>query len=79
MDKNQLEQQILGFFAVTYGKNISELTLDTNIKEELSPQSMLMVALVSHIENELDVMIALPETSKFKVIRDVVDMVEKML
>ena len=79
MDKKQLEAQIIGFFSITYGKDASDLSRDTLIREELSPASMLMVSLVSHIENELDVMIPLPETNKLKTIGDVIDMVEGQL
>ena len=79
MDKKQLEEQIIGFFSITYNKDVAELSLETKIKEDLSPASMLMVGLVSHIENELDIMIPLPETKNFHTIGDVVEMVSKQL
>lgn len=79
MDRKELEAKIISFFATTYDQEASALSMDTKIKEELSSSSMLMVSLVSTIENEIDVMIPLPDAGKFKTIGDVVDMVEGQL
>jgi len=79
MDKAALEQQILGFFATTFEEDVSTLSRDTSIRDELSPKSMLMVSLVALIENELDVMISLPEASQMKTIGDMIDKVEELL
>jgi acyl carrier protein len=75
MDKNEVEQKILECFAITYNKDVSTLTRDTVIREELSDKSILMVGLVAAIENELDVLIALPDAAKMKTIGDMIDKV----
>jgi acyl carrier protein len=73
MDKKQLEEKVIGFFAITFQKEAKALSRETLIKEELGGTSMKMVALVSLVENELDVMIPLPEAGKFKTIGEVID------
>jgi acyl carrier protein len=73
MDKKQLEEKVIGFFAVTFQKEAKALGRETLIKEELGGTSMKMVALISLVENELDIMIPLPEAAKFKTIGEVID------
>jgi acyl carrier protein len=75
MEQAEVEQKILEAFAITYNKDVGTLTRDTLIREELSDKSILMVGLVAAIENELDVLIALPEAAKMKTIGDMVDKV----
>jgi len=79
MDKAALEQQVLEFFATTYQKDVGALSRDTVIRDELSDKSMLMVSLVALIENELDVMISLPEAGQMKTIGDMIDKVEALI
>lgn len=73
MDKKAIEDKVLQCFAMTYKKDVAALSRDTRIVEELSSKSLLMVALVSTVENEFDVLIPLPEASKMKTIGDMVD------
>lgn len=73
MDKKQLEEKIVGYFALTFQREAKDLGPGTLIKEELGGTSMKMVALISLVENELDIMIPLPEAGKFKTIGDVID------
>lgn len=75
MDKNEVEQKILECFAITYNKDVSTLTRDTLIREELSSKSIFMVSLVAAIENELDVLVPLPDASKMKTVGDMIDKV----
>ena len=79
MNNKSLEGQIIEFFSKAYDKDISTLSRDTNIREELSDKSMLMVGLVAMIENELDVMISLPEASQIKTIGEMIEKVEALL
>lgn len=79
MDRKELENQIIGMIATIYNKDASTLSVETNMKEELTGSSVLMVGLVSEIENELDVMIQLSEAAACTTISDLVDKVEAEL
>ena len=75
MAKAEIEARVIQCFATTYNKDVSTLNRNTVIREELSPKSIFMVGLVAMIENELDVLIPLPDASKMKTIGDMVDKV----
>lgn len=79
MNRTELEAKILELVSTSYKKDIATLSMDTRIKEDLGGASVLMVALVSEIENELDVMIQLPVAAACKTIGDLVDKVEEEL
>lgn len=79
MDRKELENQIIDMIATIYNKDASTLSVETNMKEELTGSSVLMVGLVSEIENELDVMIQLSEAAACTTISDLVDKVEAEL
>lgn len=76
MDRKELEEKIIELVAVSYGKDASELSLETNFKDDLSGASVQMVALVAEIENELDAMIALQDAAACATIADLVEAVE---
>ena len=79
MDRKELEVQIIDMIATIYNKNAEDLSVDTVMREELKGSSVLMVGLVSEIENELDVMIQLSEAAACVTIGDLVDKVEAEL
>lgn len=79
MDRKELEAKIIELVAMSYNKDAADLSVDTNMKEELSGASVLMVGLISEIENELDVMIQLADAAACKTIGDLVDKVEAEL
>lgn len=79
MDRKELEAKIIELVAMSYNKDAAELSVDTNMKEELSGASVLMVGLISEIENELDVMIQLADAAACKTIGELVDKVEAEL
>ena len=79
MDRKELEAKVLECVAFAYKKDIETLSMDTNIKEDLGGASVLMVGLVSQIENELDVLVSLPEASACATIGELVDKVEEEL
>lgn len=79
MDRKELEEKIIELVAMSYNKDASELSVNTNMKEELSGASVLMVGLISEIENELDVMIQLADAAACKTIGELVDKVEAEL
>ena len=75
MSKETIEKKIIELCAKTYQKESNEITLATNFQEDLSPNSILRVGLSANIEEELDVMIPLPELSKFKTVGDLTEYV----
>jgi acyl carrier protein len=79
MTRVELEEKMIEFFATSYNKDESEITMDTNIKEDLGGQSILMVGLVSLIENELDVLVPLPTAGACKTVGELTDKVEEQL
>lgn len=79
MDRKELEAQVLECVSLIYKKDVSELSVDTKLKEELGGASILMVGLVSEIENELDVLVSLPEASACKTIGELIDKVEELM
>lgn len=79
MNRTELEAKILELVSTSYNKDIATLSLDTRIKEDLGGASVLMVGLVSEIENELDVMVQLADAAACKTIGDLVDKVEAEL
>ena len=67
-----IEKTVIECAALVYRKDASTLSLNTNIYEELSSQSLLMVAFISCIEDELDIQIELREAAELKTIGDFV-------
>lgn len=72
------EQAIIQCAADAYCVQASTITLDTDIREDLSNQSMKLLAFISSIEDELDVQIDLGEAGGLKTIRDFVEKVDAM-
>lgn len=70
MDRNELEQQIFEMIALIYNKDVEELSTETSFKQDLGGASVLMVGLVSEIENELDVMVQLQDAAGCDTIGD---------
>ena len=79
MDRKELESQIFEMISQLYKKDVEELSLDTTFADDLGGASVLMVGLVSEIENELDVMIQLQDAAACETIGDLVDKVEEEL
>ncbi|MBR6405102.1 MAG: acyl carrier protein [Lachnospiraceae bacterium] len=77
MERKELEEQIFEMIAQLYKKDAEDLSLDTTFKDDLGGASVLMVGLVSEIENELDVMIQLQDAAACETIGDLVDKVEE--
>lgn len=79
MDRESIEKKVMECVGITYSRNAEDLSCDTRIKEDLGGQSILMVGLVSLMENELDVLIPLPEAAAAKTIGDIVEKAAAML
>lgn len=76
MERKELEEQVINMVAVSYKQNAETLTTGTSFKEDLGGASIQMVALVSEIENELDVELMLADASGCATIGDLVDLIE---
>lgn len=72
------EQTVINCAASAYRVDASTITLDTDIREGLSNQSLKLVAFISGIEDELDVEIDIAEAGNLKTIRDFVDKVNQL-
>lgn len=77
MNRQELETQVLNMVAMSYKKDVNELTTETTFKQDLAGASIQMVALVSEIENELDVALMLSDASACATIGDLIDLVEE--
>lgn len=76
MERKELEEQVINMVAASYKQDATMLTTDTSFKEDLGGASIQMVALVSEIENELDVELMLADASGCATIGDLVDLIE---
>ena len=79
MDRKELESKILELVAISYKKDVDELSLETSFKNELGGASVQMVALVAEIENETDACITLQDAAACETVADLVDVVEQDL
>jgi len=77
MERKELEKKVIELVAMAYGRDASELTLETSFKNDLKGASIQMVGLVSEVENELDVMVSLQEASACATIGELVDKIEE--
>jgi len=73
-----IEKTVIACAAEAYGVDESTITLDTDIREDISNQSLKLVAFIATIEEELDVQIDLGEAGGLKTIRDFVDKVNQL-
>ena len=78
MERIELENKVLECVAITFKRDVSELSLNTVFKD-LGGASIMMVGLASLVENELDALVPLPTVAKCKTVKELVDEVEKEL
>ena len=57
------------------GKDVEEITLETNVKEDLDADSLDLFQIINDIEDEFDVSVEDPES--IVTVQDAVDFVEK--
>ena len=79
MDRKELEAIVIKAVATIYGQNEADLSMDTNIKEELGGASVKMVGRTAAIEEETDAMVELQVASTCETLGDLVDAVEEEL
>ena len=79
MERHELEEQVLEMVAMAYKKDASEISVESTFKGDLAGASVQMVALVSEIENELDVALMLADASACETVADLIDLIEEEL
>ena len=71
---DEVAKTVIACAAEAYEVEEDEITMDTDIREDLSNQSMKMIAMLAGIEEELDVTIEIPEAGNLNTIRDFVEL-----
>ena len=69
-----LFEKIREIIAEQTGKDESEITLETNVKEDLDADSLDLFQIINDIEDEFDVSVENPE--EIVTVKDAVDFVE---
>ena len=68
-------EKIREIIAEQTGKDVEEITLETNVKEDLDADSLDLFQIINDIEDEFDVAVEDPES--IVTVQDAVDFVEK--
>ena len=68
-------EKIREIIAEQTGKDVEEITLETNVKEDLDADSVDLFQIINDIEDEFDVSVEDPES--IVTVQDAVDFVEK--
>ena len=76
---DDIAKAVIAAAAEGYDVDESEITLNTDIREDLSPQSMKMIVMLSSIEEALDITIDITEAGELNTIADFVATVRKKL
>lgn len=76
---DEIAQTVLVCAAEAYGVPEEELTMATDIREDLSNESMKMIVMISQIEDELDVEIEIQEASLLNTLEDFVNKVKEKM
>lgn len=74
-----IAQTVLSCAADAYGVEESVLTMATDIREDLSNESMKMIVMISEIEEELDVTIEIQEASLLNTLADFVNKIKEKI
>ena len=67
-------EKIREIIAEQTGKDVDEITLETNVKEDLDADSLDLFQIINDIEDEFDVSVEDPES--IVTVKDAVDFVE---
>ena len=68
-------EKIREIIAEQTGKDVEEITLETNVKEDLDADALDLFQIINDIEDEFDVSVEDPES--IVTVQDAVDFVEK--
>ena len=76
---DEVAQTVIDCAAGAYGVDAASITLDTDIREDLSNESMKMIVMISEIEDRLQVTIEIQEARLLNTIGEVVAKVKERL
>ena len=76
---DSVAKTVIACAADAYGVDESEISLSTDIREDLSNESMKMIVMISSIEDELDVTIEIQEASLLNTIADFLRVVRERM
>ena len=79
LSNDAITQTVIEAAADAYGVDAASITLATDIREDLSNESMKMIVMISTIEDELNVTIEIQEASNLNTIGDFVSVVRERL
>lgn len=79
IETDLIARTVLECAADAYGVEEETLTMDTDIREDLSNESMKMIVMISEIEDELDVTIEIQEASLLNTLADFVMKVKEKM
>ena len=74
-----IAQTVVACAAEAYGVDESELSMATDIREDLSNESMKMIVMISGIEEELEVTIEISEAGNLNTLADFVNKVKEKM
>lgn len=74
-----IAQTVLACAADAYGVDESTLSMKTDIREDLSNESMKMIVMISEIEEELEVTIEIQEASLLNTLADFVNKIKEKM
>jgi len=72
--KKMVFEKIREIIAEQLGKDVEEITLETNVKDDLDADSLDLFQIINDIEDEFDVSVENPEA--IVTVKDAVDFVE---
>ncbi len=78
-ENDEVTKAVIAAAAEGYDVDPSAITLGTDIREDLSPQSMKMIVMLSSIEEALDITIDITEAGELNTIADFVNSVREKL
>ena len=74
-----IEEKVIACAAEAYNVDVSTISLNTVIRQELSSQSLVLIAFISSIEDALGVSIDLRDAGKLLTIGDFVEKTKELM
>lgn len=72
-------EQLANLLSIKFGLEPSEITLETNFKDDLNADSLDIVELIMELEEEFDIKVDEQLTEGFLTVKDVVDYIENLI
>ena len=73
MERNEILEQVLEMVAMSYKKDVAELSEATSFKEDLGADSLDLFELVTNLEEEYNIEIPAEELEKLTTVGKVID------